>query len=142
MDGFNFVTPIEVRFRDLDSLGHVNNAVFVTYLETARIKYLLSLMERSSLQDLNIILAEVACSYRSPAYYGESLEVGTRITEIGHKSFAMAYRIEERETRRTVVTASSIQVAYDYETQQSIPVPAYLVERAEAREDRSLHKSK
>ncbi|MBS1251955.1 MAG: 1,4-dihydroxy-2-naphthoyl-CoA hydrolase [Anaerolineales bacterium] len=142
MQGFNFVTPIEVRFRDLDSLGHVNNAVLITYLETARVKYLLSLVERESLQDLNIILAEVTCSYRSPAYYGESLETGVRITEIGNKSFVMEYRIEERETRRTVVTASSIQVAYDYETQQSIPVPARFVERAEVLEDRSLRKSK
>lgn len=138
MDGFNFVVPVEVRFRDLDSLGHVNNAVFITYLETARIKYRLNLMEAASLEDLDLILAEITCSYRSPAYYGEILEVGARVTEIGNKSFVMEYRIEERETRRLVATGRSIQVAYDYDTQQTVPVPAEFVERVEALEGRSL----
>ena len=67
MDGFNFVVPVEVRFRDLDPLGHVNNAVFITYLEAARIKYRLNLMESASLDRLGLILAEMICTYRSPA---------------------------------------------------------------------------
>lgn len=138
MQDFNFVAPIEVRFRDLDSLGHVNNAVFVTYLETARVKYMLEVAGAESLRDLNIILAEVTCSYQSPAYYGEILEVGVRIAGIGNKSFVMEYRIEEQETRRLVATGTSVQVAYDYETQKSMPVPADFVTRAEAVEGRAL----
>ncbi|MFQ5343638.1 MAG: acyl-CoA thioesterase [Anaerolineae bacterium] len=141
MDGFNFVVPVEVRFRDLDPLGHVNNAVFVTYLEAARIKYRLHLMETTSLDRLGLILAEMTCSYRSPAHFGEVLEVGVRVSEIGNKSFVMEYRIEERETRRLVATARSVQVAYDYETQQTIPLSARFVERAEALEGRPLKRS-
>jgi len=141
MDGFNFVVPVEVRFRDLDPLGHVNNAVFITYLEAARIKYRLNLMESASLDRLGLILAEMTCSYRSPAYFGEVLEVGVRVSEIGNKSFVMEYRIEERETRRLVATARSVQVAYDYETQQTIPLSARFVELAEALEGRPLKRS-
>ncbi|MFQ5594637.1 MAG: acyl-CoA thioesterase [Anaerolineae bacterium] len=141
MDGFNFVVPVEVRFRDLDPLGHVNNAVFMTYLEAARIKYRLNLMETASLDRLGLILAEMTCTYRSPAYFGEVLEVGVRVSEIGNKSFVMQYRIEERETRRLVATARSVQVAYDYETQQTIPLSTRFVERAEALERRPLKRS-
>lgn len=141
MEDFNFVAPIEVRFRDMDSMGHVNNAVFITYLETGRIKYMMNLMQSRYLKDLRVILAEITCSYRSPAYYGEILEVGVRITEIGNKSFRMEYRIEEQKTRRLVATGSSVQVAYDYETQETLPVPARLSERAEAFEGRSLRQS-
>lgn len=141
MDGFNYVVPIEVRFRDVDSMGHVNNAVIITYLETARIKYVTDLLETTSLEDLGIILAEVTCSYRSPAYYREILEVGVRTTEIGNKSIHMAYRVEEQATRRLVATAGTVMVAYDYQAQQSVPVPAYFVEHAEALEGRSLRHS-
>lgn len=141
MDGFNFVVPVEVRFRDLDSLGHVNNAVYITYLEIARIKYRLNLMQSACLENLDLILAEITCTYRSPAYYGEILEVGVRVTEIGNKSFTMEYRVEEQKTRRLVATGHSVQVAYDYGTQQTIPVPAEFIERAEALEGRPLRKS-
>ena len=140
MDEFNFIAPVEVRFRDVDALGHVNNAVYITYFETARIKYMMNLLGNVYLRDLRIILAEVTCSYRAPAYYDETLDVGVRVTEIGNKSFVMEYRVEEQETRRVVATGSSVQVAYDYENQQSIPVPADFVERAEALEGRSLRR--
>jgi len=113
----------------------------MTYLEAARIKYRLNLMETASLDRLGLILAEMTCTYRSPAYFGEVLEVGVRVSEIGNKSFVMEYRIEERETRRLVATARSVQVAYDYETQQTIPLSARFVELAEALEGRPLKRS-
>lgn len=140
MEGFNFITPVEIRFRDMDSLGHVNNAVFITYMETARIKYMLNLVGSQYLSDLRIILAEVTCTYRSPAYWGATLEVGVRITEIGNKSFAMEYRIEDQATRRLVASGSSVQVAYDYDAQTSIPVPDSVAEAAEEFEGRPLRR--
>ncbi len=141
MERFNFVVPVEVRFRDLDLLGHVNNAVIITYLETARIRYRMALMETASLADVGLILAEVTCTYRSPAYYGEILEVGVRVSEIGNKSFVMEYRIEEQKTRRLVATARSVQVAYDYEHQQTVPLSDEFIARAEALEGRPLRRS-
>jgi acyl-CoA thioester hydrolase len=141
MEGFNFTMPVEVRFRDVDSMGHVNNAVIITYLETARIKYMLNLADSQFLHDLRIILAEVTCTYRSPAYWGETLQVGVRITEVGNKSFAMEYRIEEQSTRRLVATAHSVQVAYDYESQASVSVPDSVVVAAEEFEGRSLRRT-
>ncbi len=140
MEGFNFVVPIEVRFRDLDAMGHVNNAVFMTYLETARIKLVQMLMGVESTSDLGMILAEVTCSYRSPAYYGEVLNVGARIAEIGNRSFVIEYRIEERETGRLVAEARSVQVSYDYEAGTSRPVPEHFIARAEAHEGRRLRR--
>lgn len=140
MEGFNFVVPVEVRFRDLDSLGHVNNAVYITYLETARIKFYMELMGAQPPTNLGMILAQITCSYHSPAYYGEVLNVGVRMTEIGNKSFVTEYRIEERDTGRLVATAWSVQVSYDYHTGQTRPVPPEFIERAEAHEGRPLRR--
>ena len=140
MEGFNFVIPIEVRFRDLDVLGHVNNAVYMTYLETARIKLMMELTGARTLGELGMILAEITCSYRSPAFYGEVLNVGVRIAEIGNKSFVMEYRIEEQESGRLVATARSVQVSYDHRAQRTVPLPAHFIERAEAHEGRPLRR--
>jgi acyl-CoA thioester hydrolase len=64
---FRFSTTLEVIWRDLDALGHVNNAVYFSYLEYARMKYLQELgLAFRSLQEVGIILAEAACTYHSP----------------------------------------------------------------------------
>jgi len=55
---FPYKVAIEVPFRDLDAMGHVNNAVYFSYMETARIKYLVDLLAVTSLHDLPVIMAE------------------------------------------------------------------------------------
>lgn len=76
------------------------------------------------LKDLQIIIAEVTITYRSPAYYGETMRIGTRVTEVGNSSFVMEYRVEDRDTGRLVATGRSVQVAFDYEARKPKPVPA------------------
>src|SRR5215475_15512356 len=70
---YPYTITVEVSFRDLDALGHVNNAVYLTYMETARIKYLVDLLDLKALGELPVILAEASCTYKSPAFFGERL---------------------------------------------------------------------
>src|SRR5260221_7112158 len=48
MEGYRFVQPIEVRFRDVDAVGHVNNAVYLTYIESARVAWWIQTTGRPS----------------------------------------------------------------------------------------------
>jgi acyl-CoA thioester hydrolase len=112
----------EVRFRDLDSFGHVNNAVYATYLESARIAYCLTLTGEP-LEQLGMILAEQTISYRAPAYFGDRLAIGVRVSSIGTKSLAMEYTIARVGDETVVAIGRSVMVAYDYTSGQSIPVP-------------------
>ena len=116
-----------VRFRDLDVLGHLNNAVYASYFETARIDYYHELTGLP-FEELGIILAEMTISYRAPAYFGEHLAIGVRIPSIGNKSFVMEYQIV-RADETLIATGTSVLVAYDYHTQRSIPVPASIREK-------------
>jgi hypothetical protein len=75
---YRFVHPVDVRFRDLDALGHVNNAVYLTYFESARIAWWLWVTGRAGLDAVDMILARVEVDYRSPLQWGERLEVGVR----------------------------------------------------------------
>lgn len=103
-------------------MGHVNNAVYFTYLETARTRFFYQELALSSLTQLPVILAEASCSYKSAAKFGEMLTVGLGIGRIGNKSFDIVHRISA-EDGRLVAEAKTVMVTYDYEKQTTIPIP-------------------
>ena len=108
-----------VRFRDCDAMGHVNNAVYSTYLEEARIGVLGDLID--------FILARVEIDFRSELRAGEDVEVRTRCSRIGTKSFDLEHAITA--DGRVVAEGKSVLVSYDYERAESVPVPDELRER-------------
>jgi acyl-CoA thioester hydrolase len=112
MDGFPFVHRERVRFRDCDAMGHVNNAVFSTYLEEARIGVLGGLAP--------FILARVEIDFRSQLRAGEQIDIGTRCSRIGAKSFELEHEI--RSDGRVVADARSVLVGYDYRADASVPL--------------------
>jgi acyl-CoA thioester hydrolase len=125
MRNFRHVTPIEVRFRDLDAFGHVNNGVFFTYIETARIRYLVDVGVRSPQKgwnDLAFILAHINCDFRRPIFYDQRVEVGSRIVEIKQSSMRLAHRIEA--DGELAAEGDGVLVHYDYATQSSMPISA------------------
>lgn len=124
---FPYEIEIEVAFRDIDAMGHVNNAVFFSYFETARVKYIMEVFEPGDLTDfdlldLPLILVEATCSYKSPALLGEKLKVGISLSRFGTKSFDFVYRILGQDGR-LVATGKTIQVMYDYGTRSAYPIP-------------------
>lgn len=122
MDGFRVSADVPVIFRDLDAFGHVNNAVYLTYMENARVAYL-ERMGGKGLDALRLIIAEITCSYRSPAHFGETVRVGIRVSQVGRSSFTMEYRMEDAASGRLVAEGRSVQVAFDYQAGRPMPVP-------------------
>jgi len=109
-----------VRFRDCDAMGHVNNAVYSTYLEEARIGVLGDLIA--------FILARVEIDFRSELHKGEEVEVRSRCSRIGTKSFDLEHVIAAGDGR-VVAEAKSVLVSYDYRRRESVPVPVVLRRR-------------
>jgi acyl-CoA thioester hydrolase len=120
MEGYRVVFEHEILFRDLDALGHVNNVAFIAFMEDARVKYWKALRRELDVRRIDFILADVTCRYHSPAHFGETLVVGIRVAGLGNKSFRFEYRIEDKATGRLLAEGKSVQVMYDYESQQSI----------------------
>jgi acyl-CoA thioester hydrolase len=137
MEGFRFVCRQEVAFRDLDVFGHVNNAVYLTYIETARIRYLREVLGIESLEDLLVIVAKVHIDFRSRATLGETLEVRTRVSRIGTKSFDVDHEIQGPDGR-LVARAETTLVTFDYRGDSTMPVPDLWRERIEAYEARDF----
>ena len=117
----SFLYRERVRFRDLDGLGHVNNAVFLTYMEQARAAFFLERAAIRSLSDLRMIIARVEIDFRSPVEYGEVVDVELRAGRLGTKSFDFEYTLRVGE--RVVAEAKSVQVAFDYDAGETIALP-------------------
>jgi acyl-CoA thioester hydrolase len=117
VEGFDFVHRETVRFRDLDSLGHVNNAVFLTYLEEARIAYLVPFGAEAS----DMILARVEIDFRAPLRMGDELEIGVRPARVGTKSFDLEYEVHSGGT--LAAEAKTVLVSYDYATRRPVELP-------------------
>lgn len=115
---------LDVRFRDCDPLGHANNAVYLTYLEQARLhcwRAMWGFGEPDSLVP-GVIMARAEIDYRWPARYGQTLEIRIDLAAIGRTSFTYDYEIVDEENR-SIASARTVQVMYDYATAKPVPIP-------------------
>ncbi len=124
-----FISHIHVRFRDIDAMGHVNNAVMFTYFEEGRKDIFLKHLKSLGPDGFNFILAHVSCDYIKPIQMDNKPELEIKVTTIGKKSFGFEYRLRDRMDKNTVfATGASVQVCFDYKTNRSMPVPEALKE--------------
>ena len=123
MTDFRHTTRLEVRFRDIDAFRHVNNAAFFTYIEQARIRYLIDALAVEAIERLPLILAAVEIDFQAPILFGEQVEIGTRVDWIGNTSFSMSHRLRAGADRHPVATARTVLVCYDYAAERPMPVP-------------------
>jgi acyl-CoA thioester hydrolase len=138
-EDFRFHCDLEVRFRDLDAMGHVNNAVYATYFEVARLGYVkaLGVPDQGGVFDLfPFIMLDIQIRFLAQAGLGEVLRIHVRTTSIGTKSFVFEYLITRRDGGAVVTVGNSTQVYYDYREHRTLPVPQGfrdLLERLEGR---------
>ena len=116
---------LDVRFRDCDPLGHVNNAVYLTYLEQARFAHWRDVwgfdFEALPENAPGVILARVEIDYRRPARYGDRLEIRISLDRVGRTSFGYSYEVVDQDGS-TVAQARTVQVMYDYAAAQPVPL--------------------
>ena len=118
---WRFEHEVDVRFNDCDPLGHVNNAVYLTYLEAARFSWWQSIVGTTRGAH-GFVVARVEIDYRRPAFPGDRLIVRLRVDGISRSSFTVAYDILSTRTRETIAEGKSVQVAYDAVTGKSTPL--------------------
>jgi acyl-CoA thioester hydrolase len=125
----HFSHRLEVRFRDCDAMGHTNHAVYLTFLEQARLAHWRALWDFGRTPapgDLpGVILARVEADYKRPTRFGELLEIRLSVGDIGRSSFRYDYEIVDAEGR-TVLTAKTVQVMYDYTANRPVLIPDWI----------------
>ncbi len=128
-----YVVPHTVTWRDLDGLGHVNNAVYFTYFEWGRIRYWLDLsgVAEPSPTSIPFIVAHASCDFQMQLNLLQQIEVGTRIGEIRNSSFDFEHRIITA-TGETAATGKVVAVMFDWERNRKIVIDQPLRERIHA----------
>lgn len=142
---FGHRVTVDVRFADTDAMGHVNNAVYLTYCEMARIRYWTDVTGEPVTAGHegaeSLILAEARITYRAPVFHTETVTVETRAAHIGRSSFTLEHRLTAcgpGGSPRLVATSDSVMVRYDYHTDRPTPLDATFVDAIEAFEGRPL----
>ena len=121
---FHCSTPIKVRFRDLDAFGHVNNAVYFTFMEMARVEYFRQIgLLKNDFPSPFFIIAEATCQFKAPIEMDTPLQVQVRVSRLGNSSFDMEYRFVDEASGAVLATGRTVQVTFDYAANRSVPLP-------------------
>jgi acyl-CoA thioester hydrolase len=113
---------LSVRFRDCDAMGHVNHAVYFTYLEQCRLTFWREITGTAS-PHTRVIVARAECDYRAPAHFGDELEVRLKVGAVGRSSFVLEYEIVQVGTDRLTASGKTVMVSYDYAAGRSTLLP-------------------
>ncbi len=123
---FHHQINIQIRFKDIDKLGHVNNANHLTYFEMGRVAYFDDVFRNKiNWEQISMILAKSEISYKRPITLNDKLICYTKISKLGTKSFDTDYLLVARNNNELQLCAhgKSIMVCYNYITKQTIEIP-------------------
>ena len=111
---------LKTRWRDIDSFGHVNNAVFLTYIEDARILF----FRRWKITEMkkSLIVASIKIDYLQQIDHPSDLIVGQKISRIGNSSFDIQSAIFLNNDPKPAANSVVSCVCFDYQQNKSVPV--------------------
>ena len=144
---FRYRHPIEVRFGDTDALGHINNAVYLSYFEMGRSGYYQLLTgipfgTEADAEQFTTVISEATVHYRTQAFYGEPLVVECRVGWMSRSAFGLEYRVVSEGSplapARHVADGTTVHVRWDIKAGRVTRVPAGQREQFEAFEGRPL----
>ena len=136
---FRHEVPLQIRFNDIDLLGHLNNAVYIQFFDLGKSRYFQDVMpEGVDWRHINIVVANINCDFFAPTYITEPIAVLTTITHMGEKSFALEQRIVNSDNGEVKCIAKTIMVGFDMTTGKSAPIDPKWVEALERYEQRKL----
>lgn len=124
-----WIYPLDVRWGDMDMLGHVNNAKYFSYSESARIAFFAEVFgpELSRFENgTGPILADIGCSFHRQVHYPATLEIGVRVVKIGRSSLQLNTPIFLTGETQAVADVRSVIVWFDYDKQTPVGVPKEL----------------
>jgi len=129
----NHKKKIQIRFGDIDIMGHVNNGVQLSYLDLGRLDYFEQVYGQTiDWNDAALIVAHLEIDYISPILLRDKIEVHTRIHRIGNKSVGMTQIIVDAITGDIKTKTTQVMVAYSQKLGESITVPETLKIRIRA----------
>ena len=136
---FRHRMKVQIRFNDIDTLGHVNNAVYFTYFDLGKAKYFEAVLGGNvDWGNVNVVIANVNCNFFAPVFFNEPIEVITKTRCIHRSSFELVQQIVDAETGDVKSECRTIMVGFDVELQRSAPLEVEWIEALNNFEQRNL----
>ncbi len=122
---FHYYHTICVRYADLDPQRHVNNAILVTYLESARMGYYqaVGMWDGQSFDQFGMVVAALHIDYNRPIRFGQRVKVGLGVRHMGNKSLRFRFQVQDGDGQTIFARGEITMVAYDPQADRSIPIP-------------------
>ncbi|MDD2960683.1 MAG: acyl-CoA thioesterase [Muribaculaceae bacterium] len=140
---FHHSMPIQIRFNDVDTLGHVNNSIYFSFFDLGKANYFTAVKGGSVDWDkVDIVVANINCDFLAPMFFYEEIEVETQVVEIHTSSFKMFQRLINKHTGSVKCCCSTIMVGFDVKNQTSAPLSEDWIEGLNKFEERELRVKK
>lgn len=122
---FKNIIPIQVRFSDVDMMGHVSNTVYQNYYDSGKMNYFLEVIPDMDFVNIGVVGASVKIDYYKPIYMNTRILVKTRVAMIGNKSITMEHLLINEDTGDIMSSSSIVLVCYCIKERLSIPLPEH-----------------
>ena len=135
---WNFCHTESVRFADCDMFDHVNNATYLTYVESARVAYFSHISGLQDPHEFDMTVARAEIDFLKPIFYPATIHVYTRATRIGTRSWTLEHQLRDAATSDILAHCTTVLVHFEHSTGKSKPIPPEMVALIEKHEGRSL----
>ena len=139
---FKHTLPVQIRFNDIDTLGHVNNTVYFSFFDLGKSKYFTEARKGEvDWEKVDIVVANINCNFLAPIFFNENIAVQTQVNYIHEKSFKITQQLINLDTAEVKCSCATIMVGFDVENCVAIPISNEWVECLSAFEGRNLKES-
>ena len=135
---YKAVMPVQLRFSDFDRFGHVNNAVYFSYSDSAKCEYIYHVIPNLKIEKTGVVVVSLKADFQHEIHREEAIVVETAVTRIGRKSFTMMQRVIDPETQEVKCICESVLVVFDLENRQTIVIKPEWIEAMNEFEGREL----
>lgn len=126
LSDFKYRTDLQIRFNDVDVLGHVNNTVYLSFYDTGKAYFFSEIHERIiEWKRVETVIANIDVAYVNPTYFGDHIAVYTRCMSIGDKSFRLQQVIADTNTGEIKSAAETVMVCFDPTALHSMEMPEH-----------------
>ncbi len=122
---FKDILPIQVRFSDVDMMGHVSNTIYQNYYDSGKVHYFDKVLPDLDYVNIGVVGASIRIDYLKPIYMKTHILVETRVAVLGHKSLTIEHCLVDELTGELLSTCSAVLVCYDLKEKKSIPIPVH-----------------
>lgn len=122
---FRHHMPLQMRFNDIDMLGHLNNSVYFTFMDLAKTRYFQAVLgDNLKWGEIGVVIVNVNCDFCMPTFFDDKIEVETAVVAIGEKSLTLEQRVYSTDDQRVRCRCRTIMSGFNAKTLKSEPITA------------------